>query len=79
MGLKPTFKPGLKIDTPIQFLKGVGPKLGDILSKKDIKNVQDLIEYYPRAYEDRRWAHRKRADRRRPRRRRRKRVVGDDG
>ncbi len=56
MGLKPTFKPGLKIDTPIQFLKGVGPKLGDILSKKDIKNVQDLIEYYPRAYEDRRAA-----------------------
>ncbi len=55
-GLKPGQRPSLKLDTPIQFLKGVGPKLGDILSKKDIKDVKDLIEYYPRAYEDRRVA-----------------------
>ncbi len=52
MGPKPT----LKLETAIQFLKGVGPKLGDVLSKKDIKDVRDLIEYYPRAYEDRRAA-----------------------
>ncbi len=55
-GLKPGFKPGLKLDTPIQFLKGVGPKLGDVLSKKGIRDIRDLIEYYPRAYEDRRAA-----------------------
>lgn len=46
----------LKLDTPVQFLKGVGPKLGDTLRKKGIVTVQDLLEWYPRAYEDRRAA-----------------------
>lgn len=44
----------LRLDTPVQFLKGVGPKLGDLLSKRDIKTVGDLLEFYPRAYEDQR-------------------------
>ena len=43
-------------DTPIQYLKGVGPKLGQILGKKGIRQVSDLMEFYPRAYEDRRAA-----------------------
>lgn len=42
------------IDTPVQFVKGVGPKLGDLLRKKDILTVGHLLEWYPRAYEDRR-------------------------
>lgn len=46
----------INLNTPIQFLKGVGPKLGDILIKKDIQSVEDLLNYYPRAYEDRRAA-----------------------
>lgn len=46
----------LKLDTQVQFIKGVGPKLGDILHKKGIATVQDLLEWYPRAYEDRRAA-----------------------
>ena len=46
----------LKLDTPVQFIKGVGPKLGDVLRKKGIETVQDLLEWYPRAYEDRRAA-----------------------
>ena len=46
----------LKLDTPVQFLKGVGPKLGDTLRKKGIETIQDLLEWYPRAYEDRRAA-----------------------
>lgn len=41
-------------DTPIQYLKGVGPKLGDVLSKRGISTIGDLLEWYPRAYEDRR-------------------------
>ncbi len=49
-------KPELTLDTPIQFLKGVGPKLGSILSKRGIRTVKDLIHYYPRSYEDRRAA-----------------------
>ena len=46
----------LKLDTPVQFIKGVGPKLGDVLKKKGVVTVQDLLEWYPRAYEDRRAA-----------------------
>ncbi len=46
----------LKLDTPVQFIKGVGPKLGDVLKKKGVATVQDLLEWYPRAYEDRRAA-----------------------
>jgi len=46
----------LKLDTPVQFIKGVGPKLGEVLRKKSIHQVQDLLEWYPRAYEDRRVA-----------------------
>lgn len=46
----------LKLDTQVQFIKGVGPKLGDVLRKKGVETVQDLLEWYPRAYEDRRVA-----------------------
>jgi ATP-dependent DNA helicase RecG len=46
----------LKLDTPVQFIKGVGPKFGDVLKKKGVHTVQDLLEWYPRAYEDRRAA-----------------------
>jgi ATP-dependent DNA helicase RecG len=45
---------GVQFDTDVQFVKGVGPKLGDILRRRGISRVQDLLEYYPRAYEDRR-------------------------
>lgn len=41
-------------ETPIQFLKGVGPKLGDVLYKRGITTIGDLLEWYPRTYEDRR-------------------------
>ncbi len=43
-------------DTSIQYLKGVGPKLGTFFAKKDIHTVGDLLEWYPRSYEDRRSA-----------------------
>lgn len=44
----------LQFDTDVQYVKGVGPKLGDLLRKRGIARVQDLLEYYPRTYEDRR-------------------------
>ncbi len=47
---------GLYFDTPIQYLKGVGPKLGTLLKKKGIHTFEDLIQNYPRTYEDRRAA-----------------------
>ena len=43
-------------DTSIQYLKGVGPKLGQILSRKGISTAGDLLEHFPRSYEDRRSA-----------------------
>jgi len=44
----------LQFDTEVQYVKGVGPKLGDILRRRGVQKVQDLLEYYPRTYEDRR-------------------------
>lgn len=46
----------LRLDTPLQYLKGVGPKLGDVFSRKGVKKISDILEFYPRAYEDRRVA-----------------------
>lgn len=46
----------LYIDSPAQYIKGVGPKLGTLLKKKGLATVRDLLEFYPRAYEDRRAA-----------------------
>jgi ATP-dependent DNA helicase RecG len=46
----------LKLDTPVQYVKGVGPKLAQTFAKREIYTLKDLLEYYPRAYEDRRAA-----------------------
>ncbi len=47
-------RPQFQLSTDIQYMKGVGPQLGALLAKRDIHTVKDLLEYYPRAYEDRR-------------------------
>ncbi len=39
---------------PVQFLRGVGPRRAQLLEKKDVTTVNDLLNYYPRAYLDRR-------------------------
>ncbi len=41
-------------DTDVQYVKGVGPKLGEVLRRRGIARVRDLLEFYPRTYEDRR-------------------------
>jgi ATP-dependent DNA helicase RecG len=46
----------ISLDTPIQYLKGVGPKFAELFARKGLKSVQDLIEFYPRSYEDQRQA-----------------------
>ncbi|NLD11361.1 ATP-dependent DNA helicase RecG [Aminicella lysinilytica] len=38
----------------ITTLKGIGPKKGKVLSEHGIKTIEDLIEWFPRRYEDRR-------------------------
>lgn len=42
------------LHAPIQFIKGVGPRLSEILKKKNIITVEDALYFLPRAYQDRR-------------------------
>ena len=39
--------------TDIKYIKGVGPAKGSLLKKLGIENVRDIVENYPRIYEDR--------------------------
>ena len=41
------------IKTPVSSIAGIGPQLTKTLSKLNIFTVGDLLQYYPRDYEDR--------------------------
>ncbi len=43
-----------KLALPVQYLKGVGPKMAERFGAKKIMNVEDLLLFLPRTYEDRR-------------------------
>jgi len=43
----------LELTTPVQYVKGVGPNLAEILTTKGIATVGDLLHYLPFRYEDR--------------------------
>jgi ATP-dependent DNA helicase RecG len=43
----------LELSTPVQYVKGVGPRIGEILAGKGICTVGDLLRYLPFRYEDR--------------------------
>jgi ATP-dependent DNA helicase RecG len=42
------------LKTPIQYVKGVGPKISQLLKKKGIETVEDALYNLPIRYEDRR-------------------------
>src|ERR1043166_5747982 len=44
----------LTLSSPIRIIKGVGPKLAQVLAKKGIATLEDALYNFPRAYEDRR-------------------------
>jgi ATP-dependent DNA helicase RecG len=43
----------LEPSTAVQYVKGIGPRLSEILAAKDIHTVDDLLHYLPFRYEDR--------------------------
>ncbi len=43
----------INLNTEITYLKGVGPRRGKVLIENDIKNINDLLCYFPRRYIDR--------------------------
>jgi ATP-dependent DNA helicase RecG len=42
------------LEDPVQFLKGVGPKRGEMLAKAGLRTFEDLLFHLPFRYEDRR-------------------------
>ncbi len=42
----------LRLDTPVRYLKGVGPKMAQYLAKLDIHSINDLIHHYPFRHQD---------------------------
>lgn len=40
------------INDDVQFVKGIGPNRAKLLNKLDIKTVEDLINFFPRDYQD---------------------------
>jgi ATP-dependent DNA helicase RecG len=43
----------LELSTPVQYVKGVGPRIAEVLAAKGIRTVGDLLHYLPFRYEDR--------------------------
>ena len=43
----------LRLDTPVQYIKGIGPRRAEQLSAHQIQTVADLLNYSPFRYEDR--------------------------
>lgn len=41
------------LDTRVQFLKGVGPRLAAVFQTRNITSLKDLIYFFPRKYDDR--------------------------
>jgi len=42
------------LSQPIQYVKGVGPRIASLFEKKRVSTVEDLLYFLPRKYEDRR-------------------------
>ena len=37
----------LELTTSVQYVKGIGPRLAEVLAVKDIRTVDDLLHYLP--------------------------------
>jgi ATP-dependent DNA helicase RecG len=43
----------IELSTAVQYVKGVGPRIAEVLAEKGITTVEDLLYYLPFRYEDR--------------------------
>ena len=43
----------LQLGTSVQYVKGIGPRLAELLAAKSIQTLDDLVHYLPFRYEDR--------------------------
>src|ERR1700738_4211182 len=43
----------LRLDTEVRMIKGVGPQRAELLAKRGIHTLEDLLSYLPFRYEDR--------------------------
>ncbi|HYK89378.1 MAG TPA: hypothetical protein VE398_11440, partial [Acidobacteriota bacterium] len=43
----------LRLDTPVQYVKGIGPRRSEMLAAHGIHSIANLIDYPPFRYEDR--------------------------
>src|SRR5438067_5268109 len=43
----------LELTTPVQYVKGIGPRLAEMLAAKGLHTVDELLHYLPFRYEDR--------------------------
>jgi ATP-dependent DNA helicase RecG len=50
---KPRMVGPLRLDSEVQFVRGVGPGLAQLLNEKGLKTAEDLLRFLPRRYEDR--------------------------
>src|SRR6476659_2026182 len=41
-----------QLNTPAQYLKGVGPQRAELLAKMGLTRARDLLFFFPRDYED---------------------------
>ncbi len=42
-----------RLDSSVQYCKGVGPKRAELLNRAGVETIEDLLNYYPRRYLDR--------------------------
>ena len=42
-----------RLQTDVQMIKGVGPQRAELLAKRGIRTLEDLLAYLPFRYEDR--------------------------
>src|SRR5213594_2934867 len=43
----------LRLDSEVQYVKGVGPRRSTLLASRGIRTVQDLLLHIPKSYQDR--------------------------